>query len=207
MVSVGDDRLISEALRLNDRYLAEVVVAFGLCPWAEHAILSGQVRRRVVTDSEPRLEAILSFVDEIEAPEAAPVEIGLVILTRFAGSAAAFDRFAERLRQADRTRRGSGILPAFVAAAFHPDAPAEFSNPWQMVAAIRRSPDPTIQFVRDATLGVARRSAPRVGDEIARRNFDVVSADPGRLERAIADIRRDRDESYARLATAGILTR
>jgi len=53
MIDALGAALEREALRLNDRYLSEAVIGFGLCPWAERAISDGELRRRVVADAEP----------------------------------------------------------------------------------------------------------------------------------------------------------
>ena len=42
--SEGSEVVVREALRLNDRYLIEAVIGFGLCPWAERAISGGELR-------------------------------------------------------------------------------------------------------------------------------------------------------------------
>jgi hypothetical protein len=70
-----------EALRLNDRYLDEAVIAFGLCPWADRAITGGELRRTVVAGEAPSLAAALAFIDELAlAGAAAPV--GMLIFAR-----------------------------------------------------------------------------------------------------------------------------
>ena len=49
-VTDGSARLVGEALRLNARYVEEVVIGWDLCPWAARAWLDGQVVQRVFTD-------------------------------------------------------------------------------------------------------------------------------------------------------------
>jgi hypothetical protein len=197
-----DDALIGEALRLNTRYLDEVVIAWNLCPWAEKALTSGQVRQRVQLDEAPAPEDVLPFLDACDA--ASDVAIGLLIFPRLETRAAAFDAFAERVRRADHARRPDAATtphaPTFFIAAFHPAAPMTFSTAPQLVSFVRRTPDPTLQLVRTAVLRRATGEGPRVSDEVTRRNFEAVNTrGAAALDAVLRDIRRDRDESYARL--------
>jgi hypothetical protein len=180
-----------EALRLNERYVDEVVLGWGLCPWAERAIREGQVRRRVLFGVAASAGAVLSFADELAAdPHAA---IGFAIFPQLEGSASAFDAFAERVRRADRARG----MPAFLVAAFHPSAPATFATAPQLVSFVRRTPDPTLQLVRASLLqGLPRGTS----DDVGRQNFATVTArGADTLDALLRDIRRDRDESYGRI--------
>jgi hypothetical protein len=198
----GSDALVAEALRLNTRYLDEVVLAWGLCPWAEKAFATGQVRQRVDLAEAPAPEDVLPFFDDCEA--ASEVAIGLLIFPRFAIRAPAFDAFAERVRRADHARRPDAATsppaPSFLVAAFHPDAAQTFATPPQLVAFLRRTPDPTLQLVRASVLRRATGEGPRVSDDVTRRNFETVSErGAAALDAVLRDLRRDRDESYARL--------
>ena len=199
-----DDALIGEALRLNTRYLDEVVVAWNLCPWAEKALTAGQVLQRVQLDEAPAPEDVLPFLDACAA--APDVAIGLLIFPRLEARAAAFDAFAERVRRADHARRPDAATtppaPAFFIAAFHPAAPVTFASAPQLVSFVRRTPDPTLQLVRTAVLRRATGEGPRVSDEVTRRNFEAVNTrGAAALDAVLRDIRRDRDESYSRLGT------
>jgi tRNA A-37 threonylcarbamoyl transferase component Bud32/tetratricopeptide (TPR) repeat protein len=200
--AVADDALRAEALRLNTRYVNEVVLAWDLCPWAEKAFASGQVRQRVNVSEVVAPEDVLPFLDELEA--APGIAIGLLIFPRLVTRAAAFDAFAERVRRADHARRPGGATsppaPSFLIAAFHPGAPDTFATPPQLVSFVRRTPDPTLQLVRTSLLRRATGDDPRVSDEVTRRNFETVSGrGAAALDAVLRDLRRDRDESYARL--------
>ena len=181
--------LVAAALRVNARYVEEVVIGWGLCPWAARAWNDGQVTQRVFTDAEPDVESVAAFVDELCAkPDAA---IGLAIFPRVACTLGAWERFAERVRRA----RG-----AFLAAAFHPDyrppdGPA--LDPARLVPLIRRTPDPTLQLVRASLIDRLRGDA---STDVGRANLATVAARglPA-LDALLTDIRRDRDASYARL--------
>jgi len=183
-----DDALRAHALALNERYVREVVLAFGLCPWAEAAYRDGHVERHVVLDAEPAPEAVLAFLDHI-LPRT-DIEIGLLIFPRIGLDSPSWDRFVESARRADRARRGGGETAApFVLAPFHPAAPAGTKNPWQFVSFVRRTPHPTIQVVRLAVLDAVKRGAPDLSDDVTRANFARLGPEgAARLEAAIAAI-------------------
>jgi hypothetical protein len=198
-----DAALIAEAVRLNTRYVNEVVLGWGLCPWAERAFSGGQVRQKALLDETPDSQAVLSFVDEIDV---AGIAIGLLIFPRATLPAPAFDAFAERVRRADHARRPGGTneppAPPFLIAAFHPAAGVTqtFSTPPQLVSFLRRTPDPTLQLVRTSVLTRATAGGRDLSGEVTRQNFETVGArGVVGLEAVLGDIRRDRDESYARL--------
>jgi hypothetical protein len=181
------DRLVAEALRVNARYVEEVVIGWELCPWAARAWIDGQVTQRVFAGAEPEAAAVSAFIDELVArPEAA---IGLAIFPRVAGTVGAWEKFAESVR---RTRDD------FLVAAFHPDyrAPDGLLDAARLVPFIRRTPDPTLQLVRASLIDTL---GGQVSSEVARANFRAVTRRGlTALDALLADIRRDRDTSYAR---------
>jgi hypothetical protein len=196
--------LTREALRLNDRYLREAVIGFGLCPWAERAISGGELRRHVVGDAEPSLAAALAFIDEL-ARAGSAVSVAMLIFARAAVASPAFDRFTEEVRRADRERCRVQGRKDFVMAAFHPDAATSFSNRYQLISFLRRTPDPTIQLVRAEILDALRAARPSLSDDIAEQNFARVNAQgPGLLDGVLRDTRRARDESYESLSRATV---
>lgn len=197
------EALRPEALRLNDRYLREAVVAFGLCPWAERALSSGALRR-AVAGGPPSLAETLTFIDEL-ARAGAAVSVGMLIFAGATVASPAFDRFTEEVRRADRERCRAEGRKDFVMAAFHPDAATSFGNPYQLVSFLRRTPDPTIQLVRAEILDPMRAARPSLSDDIAQQNFARVNAQgPERLDAVLRDIRRDRDQTYATLTRATV---
>jgi hypothetical protein len=195
--------LRAEALRVNARYVEEVVIGWGLCPWAAQAWRDGAVARRVLPEPVPVLDAVLAFIDEI-APEPATA-IGLLIFPRVALDEAAWGAFAERVRRADRARRPPGTVAPFLLAAFHPavdsDAgAARAARPAALVSYLRRAPDPMLQLVRASLVERLSESGRDVSGEIARANFAAVGTrTPAALDAVVRDIRRDRDAAYARL--------
>ena len=202
----AESPLVAETLRLNARYVEEVVIGWGLCPWAAQAWHEGAVARRVLVDPAPEqtteIDKVLAFIDEI-APDPA-ISIGLLIFPRATLTEAAWGTFAERVRRADRARRAPDVSAPFLLAAFHPgsgeSAAAAVATPGALVSFIRRTPDPMLQLVRASLLGRLAPPGRDLSDEIARANFAAVNArTPAALDALIGEIRRDRDASYARL--------
>lgn len=188
-----------QALRLCARYLDEVVLAFGLCPWAEPALRAGRVGRAVCLLPRPRPEDCLPHLDAFAAARAPGTDIGLLLFPRAQLSWAAFDAFAERVR---RARPDS----PFLVAAFHPDGADRADNPHQAVSFLRRTPDPMLQFVRAELISRVKAAQPDVSVQVAKHNFQAMTA-PGPsgetgaalLQAVVRELRADRDATYARL--------
>ena len=129
----------------------------------------------------------------------------MLIFARAQVESPAFDRFTEEVRRADRERCRAEGRKDFVMAAFHPDAATSFTNPYQLVSFLRRTPDPTIQLVRAELLDSLRATRPSLSDDIAQQNFARVNAQgPERLDAVLRDIRRDRDQAYETLTRATV---
>ncbi len=207
-----------EALRLNRRYVVEVVEHFGLCPWADRARREGRVTDVVFEQASPdRFEPSLDRMRELE--DRSRIEVALFIYPEISLNRLDFEHFARRLRALDAERHAPGEIP-FAIAAFHPDAPPVLENPDRLVPFLRRSPFPTLQLVRESTLLRVRgehhgtsflgprvflndpeaRPVTDVRERIAQANYETVRrVGVDALEAVFDDILRDRDETRARL--------
>jgi hypothetical protein len=208
-----DPALEREARRLVTRYQIEVVERFGLCPWAEPARARGEVRVDVVDPADAG-----AALDRFAADTS--VVIGLVVMPGFAGDAAALRRLRDDLLAGPRA-------DVIALADFHPDAALDASSAGRVVPWLRRAPDPMLQAVRHRSLASLRRGGdvmvavdqvatlagwpvpPRVDPAVAvaAANLDTVRAEVDAVSGVLDDIARDRDASYARLATAGVAIR
>lgn len=207
----------SEALRLFHRYEHEIVLEYGLCPWAEPSIRAGTMRERVLLQTDLGLDPSLKSLRELDAD--ASVEVAVLIYPRIGLGAKDFERFVSTVRDADAKVHPLGGIP-FAMAAFHPDSPLDRSSPERLIPFLRRTPDPTMQVVRSAVLERVRGSAPQgtsfvnpatfdfttpapqppLRERIARANFArVEAAGIDEVTRRLDAIRRDREESYERL--------
>ena len=140
----------AEALARSDRYLREFVEALELCPFARKCRESGRLARRVLGGGRPG-EATAAAVTELEATTEEQVEVALLIYPEFEGDLRAFELFRDEVR-----RR----LRLFHCVAFHPSLPMDLSDANRAVSFLRRSPDPTLQLVRIATLDRVRSGRP-----------------------------------------------
>jgi hypothetical protein len=216
-----DTELEREVLRLNRRYLDEVVEAFALCPWALRSRLDGQVEERVFEQDSPDFFA--ESLDALAAlAEDDSLEIGLFIYPRLRLGRLDFEHFVRRLRAHDEERYPVGEVPLAMAA-FHPDAEPNLEDAERLIPYLRRSPYPTIQVVRRTALDRVRGGAdegtayldlslvasldmhqavsPPLRERIARANLATVQrVGKDTVEAALRDILRDRDETEARLA-------
>ncbi|HEX6763886.1 MAG TPA: DUF1415 family protein, partial [Polyangiaceae bacterium] len=194
---------------------------FGLCPWADRARREGHVTEMVFDQTSPDLfETSLARMRELEGQN--HIDVALFIYPQIGLNRLDFEHFARRLRALDAERH----LPeriTFAIAAFHPDAEPVLDNPDRLVPYLRRTPDPTLQLVRESTLSRVRgelhgtsfyrpevfaRSATGnhsdpsdVRERIARTNHEtVVRLGVEALEAVFEDILRDRDATRERLA-------
>jgi hypothetical protein len=154
MGTPGKDDLTARALARNDRFLLDFVERLDLCPFARECRESGGLDRRILASTAPDENVVLREIADLHRPDHAAIEVALFILPLLDIDAIAFERFAARLREAT----AAAGLNAFFIVAFHPDAPFDASTPARLVPLFRRSPDPTLQLVRVATLERVRRS-------------------------------------------------
>ena len=193
----------AEALARNDRYLREFVEALELCPFARKCRESGRLARRVLRGERPA-EATAAAVRELELTSEEQVEVALLIYPEFAGDLRAFEELRDEVRRS---------LRVFHCVAFHPALPMDLSDPNRAVAFLRRSPDPTLQLVRVATLDRVRSGRPSgstyldparlspdelcstvrrlsVSEQIAEANLGTLQReDPARIAQLLADLR------------------
>ena len=191
------------ALARNDRYLREFVEALDLCPFARKCREMGRLERRVLRGARPA-EATLAIVRELEQTPEDAIEVALLIYPEFAAGLAAFEEFRDELRKS---------LRLFYCVAFHPELPMDLSDANRAVSFLRRSPDPTLQLVRIATLDRVRSGRPTgsfyvdaatispaelvalehtisVSEQIARANLRTLrQQDHAHLERLLAEMR------------------
>ncbi len=215
----ADDVLVRECLRVYRRYAREIVEAHNLCPWAERARKDGAVAEEVLLgegeDLEPALDCISTLVNREE------IEIGLLIFPRVRSPRHEWEPFVARVRAAHEAQYDVGRAP-FAMAAFHPEARPNLETPERLIPFIRRSPDPLIQLVRQTALDRVKGSVPEgtsfvdlatvdltqlkadtaipVRERVARQNLKTVErVSVEELEACLDDIRRERNEAYARI--------
>lgn len=218
---MGQEDFRREVLRINARYLSEVVERFDLCPWARSVRNTSKFRRDLHLgehDDEELAQAAAQSVEDIAL--ATEVEIALLIFPKLELTAGSFRAFVSRLEVSHAKQHPRHDIPLAMAS-FHPEAAADLSSPARLVPFIRRSPDPTIQLVRRDAMAKVRQgegggsmfaesleaflplmgSAPKlsVSDGIAKTNLERVQREGvDSIEAILRDIADDRERSYRR---------
>jgi hypothetical protein len=152
-------QIANVALARSDRYLREFVEALRMCPFARRCREEGRLERRVLFPEGDGLAvshtgaAVRTVLAELQTvPPQMEVALFIFPLAPKGSleSAHAFEAFGAGVRDA---------MPkpaTFYCVAFHPDLPRDLRDAHRAVPFIRRSPDPTLQFVRIETLEAVR---------------------------------------------------
>jgi len=210
--------LARESLRVAERYAVEVIEAFGLCPWAENVRNEGRLKRTVLFTSSLNDEAVVEAAAAAASlAKSKDADVTLLLYPCLDVDRASFRAFVSQVESAHALAAPMTIAMA----AFHPDAEADLESPARLIPFLRRSPDPTIQLVPLQILAEARRTRDEgsefasglsalhamagakkkrlgVSESIARANLATAKKlGVKAIEAVLADIQRDRDESYA----------
>jgi len=218
---VSEEKFRAEVLRINTRYLVEIVEEYDFCPWAKRVRGTPRFRREILwgdSDNVSLHEKIGRYVEEIA--QTSEVEIALLIFPKLKLSARDFRSLVAVVGKTHAALHPRGELPLAMAC-FHPSAEADMQTAARLVPFIRRSPDPTIQLVRRETIAKVSNAdsasggsvfadnlesflpllktppKPSLTDRIAQTNLDTVSrVSATHIESILADIAADRDRSY-----------
>jgi hypothetical protein len=216
---VGESDLEREVLRINERYLCEVVERFDLCPWAKSVRSTAKLHRAVYLSGPSAPEILAEISKDIELfASNSQAEIGLLLFPNHDVTPSAFRAFVGSLEKAHADNHPRHDIPLAMAS-FHPDAEADLSSPARLVSFIRRSPDPTIQLVRRDAMAKVRegpsggsvfaesldafmplmgqKAKLSVSESIAKNNLETIEgAGVAALEAIFQDIAEDRRRSY-----------
>jgi hypothetical protein len=186
----------AEVRRILDRYLVEVVEAFGLCPWARSARLANTIAVEILW-GEPDAAAFAGAATRALADGT----VAMVVAPTLTLSSAELRRVRDDV---------AARVPTAGVADFHPDAALDTTTPARLVPFLRRSPDPMLQLVPLAILDEVRappvaadrarqvailRGAPApvdVAASIASTNHATVSARAAEITAILDDIAADR---------------
>jgi hypothetical protein len=204
---VAPSEKLAEVLRVLDRYLVEVIEAYGLCPWARQARLGGELSVAVLW-GQPELAEWQAAAQELLARPT--TRVAMVVAPELAETTGGLRGTREQI---------SRIVKIAGVAEFHPDGNRDTATAARLVSHLRRSPDPLLQFVPFEILESVRSSpaltdlqeqakalggistAPRedIGDRIAETNHARVVKDLAAFDATLDDIAADRRRSYARV--------
>ncbi len=214
------EALRTEAWRANDRYVIDVVEEFSFCPYARKGRQDGLTARYLHcadAPDEPTVAArLLDLLTRVAADKGQVVV--QVVLPLVEVGPNDWHRFCQ-----DLVMFGNTLLPRgdhLATAALHPELPFVDGNPFSLIPLFRRSPDPTIQWVRmDAVhdLYAGRESGTKflpladldayldgppppkpLYDRIAETNLKMARRlGTDHLVRTLAEIRDDAQRAYA----------
>lgn len=216
------EELSRATLEAYERYAVEVVEAHGFCPWARAARESGEVVLRVdFSANSDDFSESLALLDELHRGPT-DVDIALFIYPLLDLDRLGFEDHVRRLRTL--AEQAAPRLDAFAMAAFHPEAKADLSHPDRLVPFVRRTPDPTLQLVRNSALssikglsagtafvdveslsaaGFAALAAPAnkpVRERIAEQNLSTVkAAGVATIDAILSDIAESRERAHQAL--------
>ena len=175
------------ALIHTGRWLRQIVVGLGLCPFAAPVLNNGRLRVACCAAGVRRAmhEAV---VDELERLRNTPdTELATSLLV-FTGGLHAFDDYLDFVDEAQALLEAADLLGEIQIASFHPayrfagelaDAPSHYTN---------RSPYPTLHFIREAQLEAVLAKYPDA-EAIPRRNIDTMDRlGVAQLQQMLADI-------------------
>lgn len=196
------EKFAGEVSRVHRRYAAEAVAKHRLCPH--------------LRDVDKDFGAFVCVLDPRPDPDAeATVEV--ILATLRAGNPiihvvfplilpppSLFERFGARVSQGIR----KALPQPPVMATFHPDLVGDADDPHRLIGLLRRAPDPFVQMIPDGYqeggtvfLPLAEAAALPPAEEAVdwpQRNYDKLRGENlDRLLALLADIRADRDRSYA----------
>ncbi len=138
------ERRAQIALDANTTYLQYLVEGHHLCPFAKEARRRGETKRLVHFQSGSWLGKLLHLFVELANDESTVVV--QVIFPDLRCSPEDWIWFCHELTRLGHIRRGGHEVMAN--AALHPHLPYKTINPFALIPLFRRSPDPTIQWIR-----------------------------------------------------------
>lgn len=164
---VLSERIAELALAANARWTREVIEAGNYCPFARRAREQQRATALVSFDTvdldqpERSADGLFAHADRLANDERA--EVVQVIFPLLEVTSDRWQRYAKGLTAAVHRRRGQGSV--FAVAAFHPELPWSGDGPQAIVPLLRRTPDPTIQWLRLDVLHRVREGRPE-GDVV-----------------------------------------
>jgi hypothetical protein len=191
-------RFAAEVHRVHRRYAAEVVAANRLCPFLRDLETGFGAFVVALDPAEPDVEATVGAILAADSP------VIHVIFPLVLPAPTAFERFAGKVGQAlKRALRDPPVM-----ATFHPDLAGDDDDPHRLVGLLRHAPDPFVQLIpRDMsqqgtifapiTAAAPEVSAPEPPVDSAQTNFEKLEGRLAPLLALMAEIRADRDRSYA----------
>jgi len=150
------------------RWVEQLVVGEGLCPFAARPMREGRVRFAVsdATDADGVFRDLLAEVEQLLGVPAEHVETTLLVVPLALG---AFDEYLDLLAHAEDGLRELGLEDVLQIASFHPDYRFEGEAEDDPSHYTNRSPYPLFHLIRQESISQALANWPDP-EEIPRRN-------------------------------------
>jgi hypothetical protein len=190
----------AEVHRVHRRYAAEVVAAHRLCPFLRDVDTGFGAFVAMLDPAEPSVDAAVQAVLAADHP------VIHLVFPLVSPSATLFERFSGRLAQALK----AALKSPPVMATFHPELVGDAGAPHRLVAILRRAPDPFVQLIPEGMHEGGTVFAPLFSEaaalaaqayaepvDVAQANFDKLAGKVDEVIARMAEIRADRDRSYA----------
>ena len=158
-----------KALAATRRWLEDMVVGEGLCPFAAAPLKAGRVRMicSEATDPEDIYQDFLAELETFLSLDPQQDETGLFVL---AHGLADFDDYLDMLAVIEQAIDEAGLAGTIQIASFHPDYVFEGCNADDPANYTNRSPYPIFHLIREAGLAAALESYPNP-EAIPERNI------------------------------------
>ncbi len=143
--SALQEQIEAAAIDANERYILEFLEEHAFCPYSRGGRAQGQTVRFVhYASSASALPLMELMAQASKNPKWMVVQ---VVLPMIQVEAEAWIQFCNELTAAANAKLGTGS-DVYAVAAMHPELPYSRATPAAMIPLLRRSPDPTIQWVR-----------------------------------------------------------
>lgn len=186
------EALTAEALRMNDRYLFEFIEGHAFCPFARGGREAGETQRFVHHAESTSIEPLMELMAKVVVD--AKKVVTQVIFPRVEVAPEAWIRFCDAVTEAGHARLGGPAVLAF--AALHPRLAYNTENRLALIPLFRRTPDPTIQWVRLDALAQL----------YAGRDTEVKFVDPADIMAYVRDAPPPKEPLYDRIAETNART-
>lgn len=185
----------AQVLAATRRWLEQMVVGEGLCPFAGQPLRGGRVRMvcSAATDADDIYRDFLVELETFLSLDPAEDETGLFVLANGLGD---FDDYLDMLGVIEAAIAQTGLAGTIQIASFHPDYRFEGTEPDDPTNYTNRAPWPVFHLIREAGLEKALASFPNPEAIPARNMARMREIGLAELHRRLAALQQnDKGES------------
>lgn len=178
----GHENVSARVVERTRRWLRDIVIGLGLCPFAAQPYRAGRIRFRVVngTREDDVYRGFLDALQELVDDDGACWDTGLVIVPHALSD---FDAYLDMLAILEQAVIAVGLEGEFQVASFHPDYRFDGATADDPANASNRSPYPLFHLIREDHLAAQLAGFGDPGAIPARNIARLRSMDPAALAR------------------------